>query len=116
MNMLMAALVGALLASGGAFAQDTGLVPRSSSPSGFRVENTALQADAPGLTAAPGRGALAGAAGGGVGGGIQSSAGASVQIQGNTNVNASGRNVDATVVGAQNRGCTNVGAIGSTCR
>lgn len=116
MNRLALALVGAFLAGGGAFAQDTGLVPRSSSPGGFRVENAALQADAPGLSAAPGRGGAAGPAVNAAGGGTQSAGGATVQIQGNTNVNATGRNVDSTVVGAQNRGCTHVGGIGGNCR
>lgn len=116
MKVLTTALVGAFLAGGCAWAQDTGLVPRSSSPGGFRVENAAHQADASGPTAASGRGGPAGVAGTAAGGGVQSSAGAAVQIQGNTNINATGRNVDATVVGAQNRGCTHVGGIGSNCR
>lgn len=117
MKMLVMALVGVLLAGSGAAAQDTGLVPRSSSPTGFRIENSALQADAAGPVTGVGRGG-SGASAGSVSsaGGMQSSAAGAVQIQGNTNVNASGRNVDSTVVGAQNRGCTHVGGIGGNCR
>lgn len=96
---------------GEAQAQEGGYVPRSSNPGGFRVDDATLAAgpDSMGAglgsaTGAPRPGAAALSSSGGTTG--------SVQIQGNTSVNATGRNVDSTAVGRHNRGCTRVGGIG----
>jgi hypothetical protein len=116
MIRLAIALVGVCLLGGGALAQEATYIPRSSSPTGFRVDNAAASSDSglSGPAARSGGGAMTGAQGGG---GANQSAGhgGAVQLQGNTNINAAGRNVDSTVVGAQNRGCTHVGGIGD-CR
>lgn len=96
-------------------AQETPYSPRSSSPMGFRVEGALV---APGS----GAGALSVPAHAGsapnaapaaqYGSGPAAARSGNVRIQGNSNLNATGQNVDTRALGAQNKGCTRVGGIG----
>lgn len=96
-------------------AQETPYSPRSSNPMGFRVEGALV-------TPGSGAGAMSVPANAGnpqnaapaaqYGSGTAAARNGNVRIQGNSNVNATGQNVDTRALGAQNRGCTRVGGIG----
>jgi hypothetical protein len=96
-----------------AWAQDpaSDVVPRSSSPMGFTPDNPRI--DTSGGESLEGRGGAGGIAGGRPGASVEPGLpGSGVAIQGNTRVNASGREIDSTAIGARNKGCSRVGGIG----
>lgn len=109
--------IAALLSAGFAFADDAPVVPRSSSPSGVRLDSAQLiqGGTAASMVAAPaafvptsgndnsGRATTSQWSGG---------SGGTVNIQGSTSLNVSSQNIRGQAVGSRNTSCTGLGSIG----